>query len=1220
MNLKPILTLVMALAATGHVAAQQTFVVNEVMVANIDMFIDQSYNYGGWIELYNPTSTAITLTNMYVSDDETNLKKFRLPSGIGTVPAGGFKTLWFDHYSTGNEYSSTSSRQINFKLNPEGGTIYISSSAGALLVTQQYPPALTRISYARTTDGGDEWRYTGTPTPTATNTTATFADMQLEPPMVDRNATVYTTPFQIHVTSAQPDATLRYTTDGSTPTLTNGKTSDTGVFDISSGNYTLRFRLFKDGYLPSTVVTRSYIYDEHKYYLPIVSITTDDKNLYSNTYGAYVDGTNGIGGNGGNGNQNSNKNRSWERPVNFEYLVPDNTGEYSVALDQEVDFEVSGGWSRHFQPNASFKLKSAKVYEGKNFFEFPIFNSKPFIKNKAIIVRNGGNDCDCRIYDAAIHEIVRSSGIYVDCQAWQPAHIIINGKYQFMFNLRETNNKNFAYSNYGIDKDNMDQFEFNGGGYRQMVGDDTAYQRWSTLASQLANNPTNQSIYQQICDLVDIDEFCNYMATECYIGSNDWLTNNNNVKGFRDRDNGRFHIVMMDVDQGFASDNMLNNITASTGGWGWGSNNSLINICANMLKHQGFRRQFIDTYCIVAGSIFDAERARQIITDMANYMKPALAVDGKDPWTQIGHGSNISASGTSLLNAITSTSRRNTRINTLRSYFGLQQGYNVKISSNLPQADIMVNNVKIATGQFDGMLYPPATLSTCAPAGYRFKGWRMSGSGVVKRTLFDTSTSWNYYDQGSLDGQTWNATTYSTSGWKVGTAPFGYGSIKGLSGSQDYNTTLDYGTNSSSKRPTYYFRKTFTLTSLPTDGQTLQLQYYLDDGCVIYVNGKEIHRYLMPTGTINYNTYTTNYVEATAYSATIDIPTNVLKAGMNTIAVEVHNTSATSSDIYWAATLQMMQDESLDDDSNAGNQNGELSLASLPLGNEQCTLTAIYEPISDDEISLFQTTHYLPNDSNITWAPIRINEVSATNEVYVNDLFKKKDWFELYNATDTPIDVTGLYLSDNESKPQKYQIVAADAPYATNIIQPGGHLIVWADKLEPRDHPLAATTDYVNLQEWHTPFQLANTDNETVILSSSPEFVAANAAYFEAHPGVSHEFTDKITYPAHTHIQSVGRYPDGGCNIYVMNRPTPQTRNSRHTYDTFVMMQTVDPSTDPLLAIEGITSHDDENTPAAAVGVYSTSGIYVGETTANLPTGTYIIRYSDGRSRKVLIK
>ena len=68
------------------------------------------------------------------------------------------------------------------------------------------------------------------------------------------------------------------------------------------------------------------------------------------------------------------------------------------------------------------------------------------------------------------------------------------------------------------------------------------------------------------------------------------------------------------------------------------------------------------------------------------------------------------------------------------------------------------------------------------------------------------------------------------------------------------------------------------------------------------------------------------------------------------------------------------------------------------------------------------------------------------------------------------------------------------------------------------------------------------------------------------------------------------------------------------------MMQTVDPSTDPLLAIEGITSHDDENTPAAAVGVYSTSGIYVGETTANLPTGTYIIRYSDGRSRKVLIK
>uniref|UniRef100_UPI00258CB957 lamin tail domain-containing protein n=1 Tax=uncultured Prevotella sp. TaxID=159272 RepID=UPI00258CB957 len=82
--------------------------------------------------------------------------------------------------------------------------------------------------------------------------------------------------------------------------------------------------------------------------------------------------------------------------------------------------------------------------------------------------------------------------------------------------------------------------------------------------------------------------------------------------------------------------------------------------------------------------------------------------------------------------------------------------------------------------------------------------------------------------------------------------------------------------------------------------------------------------------------------------------------------------------------------------------------------------------------------------------PIRINEVSAANGIHVNEYFKRNDWVELYNTTDKDIDVAGMYLSDNEQKPLKYQISKGDSQASTTI-PAHGYLIVWCDKLESRD-------------------------------------------------------------------------------------------------------------------------------------------------------------------------
>ena len=1185
---------ILLLCSFGWVGANaQSLIVNEVMVGNVDVKIDLSYNYGGWVELYNPTEASINLGNYYVSDDPNNLKKHQLPKNFGSIGAGRFRTLWFDHYDTGTLYSNNASKQVGFKLDADGGMLYISNPDGELIVEQSYPPSIPRVSYARTTDGGDVWRYTSTPTVAATNVGSSFADERLAAPQVNHDATVFRDPFTVHVTIPE-GAKLRYTTDGSTPTLSNGSTSTTGNFDISKKNYVFRFCLFKDGYLPSPVVTRTYIYNDRDYYLPIVSVVTNQDNLYDNTIGAYTDGTNGCNG---NNKQNSNKNRGWERPVNFELIMPDASGEYSVmAVNQEMDFEVNGGWSRHFSPASSFKLKSDKRYEGANFIDFPIFDSKPYIKNKAIVVRNGGNDNNCRIMDAAIHEILRSSGFYIDCQAWQPSHVFINGVYKFMFNIRETNNKLFAYSNYGIDTDEVDQFEINSvDGYLQKIGDDVVFKQWLNLATQLAKDPENDDLYRQICDIVDIDEYCNYMAAECYVGCNDWLTNSNNVKGFRSRNDGKFHLVFMDLDQGFAMNDMLTALPRSRGDGRYSTGrNFLIDIFLNMLTHETFKRQFIDAYCIVAGSIFEPERVNDLITRMAQTTEAALAFDGQSPW----------GSANSLIRKINDTNNRNTRINALRNYFGLGGGYEVSVRANIPEAEISLNGQKIPTARLDGPLFGDAVLTTSAPADYRFVGWKMDGGVVNQTDIISLYDNWTYYDQGSLDGQDWMLPNYNTSKWKTGVAPLGYGSIRGVSGGVDFNTTLDYGPDSQNKRSAYYFRHQFTLDADPTDDQEIRLTFHVDDGCIIYLNGKEIKNYNMPEGDVSYSDYALTYVGNEAYSETITIEKSLLHAGTNTIAVEVHNNNATSSDLYWAVELSMTEAVS--------SMIGEtLDFASLSQASGTFNVEACYEPIADESI--------LAQQDNNPYAPIRINEVSAGNTLYANEYFKKNDWIELYNTTSVPLDVAGLYISDKADKPQKYQIPSGVEGVNT-IIPAHGFLILWADKLDPRASLVDIQWEKTNINELHVPFKLSNEDSQQVIISSSETFVANNPTYFSSHPAFS-EFTDRFFYQTHQGNQTVGRYPDGGNELYIMNRPTILGANYPHTYDQFIgkdcrqTYEEIEQAINPIFADSSMSS-----SKGGVAGIYTLSGMLAGHDAQSLRPGVYIVRYRDGSSRKINVR
>jgi hypothetical protein len=247
-------------------------------------------------------------------------------------------------------------------------------------------------------------------------------------------------------------------------------------------------------------------------------------------------------------------------------------------------------------------------------------------------------------------------------------------------------------------------------------------------------------------------------------------------------------------------------------------------------------------------------------------------------------------------------------------------------------------------------------------------------------------------------------------------------------------------------------------------------------------------------------------------------------------------------------------------------------------------LTAVWEKAEDEKLSDFAA------------APIKINELSAGNDMLVNDLFKKDDWVELYNTTDVDLNVNGLYISDNVNKPTKYQIAAPTDKAA--IIPAHGHLIVWCSKREAQS-------------QIHANFKLANEEGHLVLIGSSEEFVANNPKYFDAHPEMK-EFGDTVYYGAMAYDQTVGRFPDGGNSCYLFNHPTIAYANAIQTSDVFVGQDIITEEIET-----GIVEVAANTQRPTTTTYYTLNGVFVGNSLSSLPRGIYI-EVSGAGKRKVM--
>lgn len=170
------------------------------------------------------------------------------------------------------------------------------------------------------------------------------------------------------------------------------------------------------------------------------------------------------------------------------------------------------------------------------------------------------------------------------------------------------------------------------------------------------------------------------------------------------------------------------------------------------------------------------------------------------------------------------------------------------------------------------------------------------GGGALDLVPIDAT--WRYWDAGTLPAANWHLPGYVDAAWPSGRAQLGFGD-------GDEATVVQSGP-AGAVHTTTWFRCTFTwdgAAMASTMAPRLRLQ--CDDGAVVWLNGVEIARWNLPNGLVAPWTPATVAMGGADEDADrwFAVPPAALVAGDNVLAVEVHQSGPSSSDLGFALQL-----------------------------------------------------------------------------------------------------------------------------------------------------------------------------------------------------------------------------------------------------------------------------------------------------------------------------
>ncbi len=405
--------------------------------------------------------------------------------------------------------------------------------------------------------------YFSAPSPGRANTAGFYAYVPDTKFSVDRG--FYDTPFNVAITCAMTNAVIRYTTNGTLPSLDNGFVYTAPLRII--GTTVLRTAAFAPWFEPSPADTQSYIFlsdvirqspngqtptgwpstwganvvdygmDPNVVNSPLYSSTIKNDLQSIPTFSIVMnlpdlfDASTGIYA---NAEQHGN---DWEKPASVELIYPDGTKGFQV----NAGIRIRGGYSRSSNnPKHGFRLFFRQEY-GANRLVYPFFGKDGTDTFEGFDLRTAQNyswsfegnpncifirDQFCRDTQIAMEEPGSRGKFY---------HLYINGEYWGLFDIDERPEASFGETYLGGNKDNYDVIKVQTGPYT-IYATDGNMDAWTRLynactnAAPLTNNAayfklqgrnSDGSVNPSYENLIDTTNLVDYMLLILYSGNFD---------------------------------------------------------------------------------------------------------------------------------------------------------------------------------------------------------------------------------------------------------------------------------------------------------------------------------------------------------------------------------------------------------------------------------------------------------------------------------------------------------------------------------------------------------------------------------------------------------------------------------------------------------------------------------------------------------------------------
>lgn len=874
-------------------------------------------------------------------------------------------------------------------------------------------------------------------------------------------------PFALEVTSSTEGAEIRYTLDGSPPSPTRGMIY-TGPIQVT-GTTVVRAMAHKAGLRPTNVDTQTYLFLEDVVNqsrmrtsvtqsatlgpqmvdalkaVPTISIVTDNPGPFQNEGGSNI--------------------RS-ESPTSVEMIFPDGR----AGFQENAGLKHFGGYYTNFRKK-SFRIGFRSQY-GATKVEYPIFDGfeykhyPPTDRFDIMDLRSGSHD-------------MRSRGAYMSNRFTDDSmldmgnlaphgrfvHVYLNGSYWGQYHLRERWNADMASSYFGGPKADYDAVNLNDGfrnDEKVYDGDGVFWNEAKALAS----------------------------------GSNPWANNNNNI------------------DVANLIDFMLL--------WVSGDSESEVRLLGSKIQGQPFRFQMKDADGYLrstnrsvtsSGPLDLMSRLRNGNTDFAMLVADRIHMhffnDGALTPSQ-----NIERLQKRVDEArpgfIAESARWGDQFREYQDWLNYQQ--NLVNNHFRGLTSTMVGRFR-ASGMYPDTIAPvfsqhggsvlsttPLTMSTNADTIYytldgsdpRLPGGvpnptatlaSFGGGNQVDppQTFITTGYLWKYLDDGSNQGTSWRVSAFDDSSWEEGPSELGYGSD-----GEGAGTTVSFGPSSSNKYATTYFR---TAINVPDPSRflrfTLRLKY--DDAAAVYLNGSEIIRTPnLPSGA-TYDQYASSTTSSEDAWSDYTISTTAFRAGTNTIAVEVHQGSGTSSD--------MRMDLILRGETTAGGGGGGDNISDPLFLSEPARLRArAYNNDTGEWSALNEALFTLDTEpagaGNLVVAEMHYHpaDPATPEESAVSNDRDDYEFLELLNIGSRAIDLTGVRFSAgvNFSFPDN------------TVLSPGERVVLLRNQLayETRYGALPAT-------QWFEYSGRLSNDGERIIILGA-----------DSNPVHSFSYNDQPPWPA----------------------------------------------------------------------------------------------------------